>query len=100
MITYRDEVDILKYIESTDPPVWIQNITAPNNSNIANNTLLSTCPCYTCAEVLNHHINHADKLKYELNLKGVEWHLTKDSGYTHSGTAQGSEKEFIFDKIQ
>jgi hypothetical protein len=98
MINYRSEVDILKYIDSTDPPVWIENKTAPNGSNIANNTTLNICPCDTCADVLNHHISHADKIVSKM-LPLMEWHLTKDSGYSHTGTAQSSGKDFIISKM-
>ena len=93
MVAYRNEVDILNYIDGTDPPIWIEN-TKP-----ANNVVLNSCLNNMADELLNHHINHADKLQSILDTISVEWHLTKGTGYTHTGTWQGSGKEFVMSKF-
>ncbi|MBK6822893.1 MAG: alpha/beta hydrolase [Saprospiraceae bacterium] len=65
--SYRAEVDIIQYIDNTDPPVWIENKAAQNNQTLGN--------CPSSKDVLNHHKNHCLKLKNKLAAQNVEWHL-------------------------
>ncbi len=66
-INYRNDVDILNYINvSNDPPIWIENTKPVNNEE-------NTCP--STKELLNHHKNHCTVLKDKLDGIPVEWHL-------------------------
>jgi hypothetical protein len=93
MVAYRNEVDILNYIDATDPPIWIEN-TKP-----ANNVELNNYPNNMADELLNHHVYQTNKLQFLLDQAVVECHLTEGSGYSHSGTAQSNGKDFIMTKL-
>ncbi len=69
MIAYRQEVDMLNYIEETDPPIWIENTSQDNNVEF------NSCTNNTHDELLNHHKNHCTVLKDKLDGIPVERHL-------------------------
>lgn len=77
---YPTKVDILSYINSGDPPIWIENTKPENNIPLLNCNDINSQNGLIERSIINHHINHGIILKNKLIGNGLEWYFKSASG--------------------